>query len=60
MLQYHHFEQLDSTNAYLQRKQSECDIRNWVVSADEQTVGKGMGSNGWESEVGKNLCVFLK
>lgn len=59
MLQYHHFEQLDSTNAYLQRQQSECDIRNWVVSTDEQTAGKGMGSNGWESEVGKNLTFSL-
>ena len=59
MLQYHHFDQIDSTNAYLQRQQSECDIRNWVVSADEQTAGKGMGNNGWESEVGKNLTFSL-
>lgn len=59
MLKYIHFEQIDSTNAYLQRKQSECDIRNWVVSADEQTAGKGMGSNSWESEVGKNLTFSL-
>ena len=59
MLQYHHFEKLDSTNAYLQRQQSECDIRNWVVSTEEQTAGKGMGSNGWESEVGKNLTFSL-
>ena len=59
MLQYHHFEQIDSTNAYLQRQQSEHDIRNWVVSTDEQTAGKGMGNNGWESEVGKNLTFSL-
>jgi len=59
MLQYHHFDLIDSTNAYLQRKQSECDIRNWVVSADEQTAGKGMGNNGWESEVGQNLTFSL-
>ena len=59
MLKYVHLEQTDSTNAYLQRKQSECDIRNWVVSADEQTAGKGMGNNGWESEVGKNLTFSL-
>ena len=59
MLQYHHFKKLDSTNAYLQRQQSEHDIRNWVVSTDEQTAGKGMGSNGWESEVGKNLTFSL-
>ena len=59
MLQYHHLDKTDSTNAYLQRKQSETDIRNWVVSADEQTAGKGMGNNGWESEVGKNLTFSL-
>ena len=59
MLHYHHFEQIDSTNAFLQKQQSECDIRNWVVSADEQTAGKGMGSNSWESEVGKNLTFSL-
>jgi BirA family biotin operon repressor/biotin-[acetyl-CoA-carboxylase] ligase len=58
-LSYLHFAKLDSTNAYLQRKQSECDIRNWVVRAVEQTAGKGMGSNGWESEVGKNLTFSL-
>lgn len=58
-LTYQHFKTLDSTNAYLQRKQSETDIRNWVVSADEQTAGKGMGNNGWESEVGKNLTFSL-
>ena len=59
MLKYIHLEQIDSTNAYLQRQQSENDIRNWVVSADEQTAGKGMGSNSWESEVGKNLTFSL-
>ena len=59
MLKYIHLEQIDSTNAYLQRQQSERDIRGWVVSADEQTAGKGMGSNGWESEVGKNLTFSL-
>lgn len=59
MLKYIHLEQIDSTNAYLQRLQSEADIRNWVVSTDEQTAGKGMGSNGWESEVGKNLTFSL-
>lgn len=59
MLKYVHLEQTDSTNAYLQRQQSGCDIRNWVVSADGQTAGKGMGSNTWESEVGKNLTFSL-
>lgn len=57
--EYHHFDQLDSTNTYLQRMQSERDIRNWVVSADAQTAGKGMGNNGWESELGKNLTFSM-
>ena len=59
MLKYIHLEQIDSTNAYLQREQSKCDIRNWVVSTDKQTAGKGMESNSWESEVGKNLTFSL-
>ena len=58
-LKHLHLKQIDSTNAYLQRKQSDCDIRNWVISADEQTAGKGMGNNCWESEVGKNLTFSL-
>ena len=58
-LTYRHLAQIDSTNAYLQRQQTETDIRNWVVRADEQTAGKGMGSNGWESEAGKNLTFSL-
>lgn len=59
MFKYHHFDEIDSTNAYLQRKQSECDIRDWVVSADAQSAGKGMGNNSWESEVKKNLTFSL-
>ena len=58
-LTFLHLEKTDSTNAYLQRKQSETDIRNWVVSANEQTAGKGMGNNGWESESGQNLTFSL-
>lgn len=56
---YLHLAQTDSTNAYLQRKQADTDICNWVVSADEQTAGKGMGSNDWESEKGKNLTFSM-
>lgn len=58
-LAYIHLQTTDSTNAYLQRMQSDADIRNWVVSTDEQTAGKGMGSNGWESEARKNLTFSL-
>ena len=57
--EYRHFDQLDSTNAYLQRMQAEQDIRGWVVWTNEQTAGKGMGCNGWESEQGKNLTLSM-
>lgn len=56
---YYHIDQLDSTNAFLQRMQAEQDICGWVVWTDEQTAGKGMGSNGWESEQGKNLTFSM-
>ena len=56
---YLHLAETDSTNAYLQRKQAETDIRNWVVSTNWQTAGKGMGGNGWESELGKNLTFSM-
>ena len=58
-LVFSHLQTIDSTNAYLQRMQPEADIRNLVVSTDEQTAGKGMGSNGWESEARKNLTFSL-
>lgn len=56
---YRHLAQIDSTNAFLQKQQAETDIRNWVVRADEQTAGKGMGNNGWESEACKNLTFSV-
>ena len=59
MLQYHHLATVDSTNAYLQRQQAVTDIRNRVVSADEQTAGRGMGNNAWESEARQNLTFSL-
>lgn len=58
-LTFLHIEQTDSTNAYLQRLQAETDIRGYVVSACRQTAGKGMGSNTWESEEGKNLTFSI-
>ena len=58
-LVFSHLQTIDSTNAYLQRMRPEADIRNLVVSTDEQTAGKGMGSNGWESAKGQNLTFSL-
>ena len=58
-LVFSHLQTIDSTNAYLQRMQPEADIRNLVVGTDEQTAGKGMGTNGWESAKGQNLTFSL-
>lgn len=54
-----HLDSVDSTNAFLLRKQEEMDIRGCVVAADEQTAGKGMGVNVWESEPGANLTFSM-
>lgn len=52
------FETLGSTNAYLMEI-PENERVGIVVSAQEQTQGKGMGSNVWESQAGKNLTFSL-
>ena len=54
-----HLDEVDSTNAFLLRKQESVDICGCVVSADMQTAGKGMGANSWESESGKNLTFSM-
>lgn len=53
-----HLEKVVSTNTYLQEiaeKERAC----CVVYADEQTAGKGMGTNTWESEPGANLTFSM-
>ena len=55
---FKHFETLDSTNAYLMEIPE--NERVWmVVSTHEQTRGKGMGTNVWESQSGKNLTFSM-
>lgn len=56
---FQHIETVDSTNAFLQRMQGTSEINGFVVSADEQTAGKGMGSNSWESAKGLNLTFSV-
>lgn len=56
---FQHIETVDSTNAFLQRMQGTSEINGFVVSADEQTAGKGMGSNSWESAKGMNLTFSV-
>lgn len=56
---FQHIDTIDSTNAFLQRLQGTSEINGFVVSADEQTAGKGMGSNSWESAKGLNLTFSV-
>lgn len=53
-----HLEKAVSTNAYLQEI-PEKERARCVVYADEQTAGKGMGTNTWESEPGANLTFSM-
>ena len=48
----------DSTNDFLLKMASEQPLWEGVAVSDYQSNGKGMGSNKWESEPGKNL-LFL-
>ena len=52
-----HIDETDSTNRWLQR--SMAADANMVVVADNQTEGRGCGTNRWESERGKNLLFSL-
>ena len=54
-----HLDTVDSTNSFLLRKQEEGAVCGLVVTADEQTAGKGMGTNAWESEPGANLTFSM-
>ena len=49
---------VDSTNAFLLRK-NEAERVGMVAFAREQTAGKGMGSNSWESQPGRNLTFSM-
>ena len=53
-----HLEKVVSTNTYLQEI-NEHERARCVVYADEQTAGKGMGTNVWESEPGLNLTFSM-
>lgn len=53
-------ESIPSTNQYLFNLISEKEMsEGLVINTDNQTAGKGMGKNIWESEKGKNLSFSL-
>lgn len=51
----------DSTNNYIMQMQREGRVTDdiAVVIADYQSAGRGMGSNTWESEEGRNLLFSI-
>lgn len=53
-----YFEKLESTNVFLMEIPEKERVGK-VVYAGEQTAGKGMGSNVWESQSGENLTFSL-
>lgn len=50
---------IGSTNDYLLRLSSQNPEWEGVVMAHYQSAGKGMGTNKWESESGKNLLFSI-
>lgn len=54
-----HLSSVDSTNNYLMACKPREGETMTVVYADEQTAGRGQGSNHWESEPGKNLTFSV-
>lgn len=52
-------DEVDSTNTYLRRMENLPDADIVVVTAGHQTAGRGMGSNRWESEDGRNLLFSM-
>lgn len=52
-------EETDSTNRYLHDYHPAEDEAMTVVIANNQTAGKGCGTNTWESEPGKNLLLSV-
>ena len=53
-------QETDSTNKHLRGLQEEPSADITVVTADYRTAGRGQGTNGWESEAGKNLLFSLR
>jgi BirA family biotin operon repressor/biotin-[acetyl-CoA-carboxylase] ligase len=56
---YIHFEQLTSTNDYLKEYEDIEEGELVVVSADNQTAGRGQRGNSWESAEGQNLLFSI-
>ena len=57
---YHHISETASTNVLMKELLRKNELpEGFVVHADFQSLGKGQGSNQWESAKGKNLLFSL-
>jgi len=55
-----HLDSVSSTNSYASKLlKEEKPAEGTIIIADDQFGGKGIGSNSWESEKGKNLTFSL-
>ena len=52
-------DEVTSTNDYLKHYHPLQERRMTLITAEYQTAGRGSGSNGWESQRGKNLLFSL-
>ena len=57
--QWIQLESVDSTNNYAQKLIKNDFEHGSLIITDEQTAGRGQGSNNWESEKGKNLLFSI-
>ena len=51
------FDQIDSTNSYLLKKEQSINIFN-ICIAEMQTKGKGRSGKVWESPKNNNICLL--
>jgi len=55
-----HLDSVSSTNSYASKLlKEEKPTEGTIIISDDQSGGKGIGSNAWESEKGKNLTFSL-
>ncbi len=53
-------DEVDSTNSFLRRLDTQGDRRMTLVTAEYQSAGRGAGTNHWESARGENLLLSLR
>lgn len=59
-VQWIKLDEVDSTNNYLRRLDTQDDRRMTLVTAEFQSGGRGAGTNRWESAKGENLLFSLR